>query len=270
MKDWSEILNANEFPVAWEIILQQRVPIYLSLLEPDRSELRSYIQWFIGAKRFEGCAGLVVTDEIRVTVAAQACLLLLHRDTPCYERLRSIHVYPGTSLAPGSSVSGESWQLGIVVLTWDSVRRGAADPFDGDNLVLHEFAHQLDQEDGQSDGIPLLERGRASAERFGLYTSWARILSAEFEALKRRSKHGRKSVMDSYGSQNPAEFFAVATECFFEKPRQLAKKHAELYAELKQFYRQDPATWHCVPLKNAKQTFRPTKARRRPRTKKVS
>jgi MtfA peptidase len=205
--------------------------------------LKSYIRWFVATKQFEGCAGLGITDEIRITVAAQACLLLLRRQTPCYERLRSIHVYPGTSITPSSSVSGESWDLGIVVLSWDSVRGGATNPFDGHNLVLHEFAHQLDQEDGQANGTPLLERGRAPAERFGLYTSWARMLSAEYETLKRCSERGRKSVMDSYGSENPAEFFAVATECFFEKPRQLANRHPELYAELKQFYRQDPVAW---------------------------
>lgn len=259
MKTWSETFP-SEFPTAWEAILQQRVPIYRVLPECDRSELRSYIRWFVGTKRFEGCVGLVITDEIRVTVAAQACLLLLRRETPCYERLRSIHVYPGTVLLPGSTLSGESWQLGVVLLAWDSVRGGAANPFDGDNVVLHEFAHQLDSEDGESDGFPLLERGRAPAERFGLYTSWAKILSAEYEALKRGSKKRRKSVMDSYGGRNPAEFFAVATECFFEKPRQLAKKHPKLYAELKGFYRQDPAAWYWKRVRGSARSTKRTAA----------
>ena len=135
-------------------MLQQRFPMYRFLSESDRHELRSYIRWFVGSKQFEGCAGLVITDEIRVLVAAQACLLLLHRETPCYERLRLIRVYPGTDfpLSSTDTASGESWQNGVVLLAWDSVRGGAANPFDGDNVVLHEFAHQLDQEDGQADG----------------------------------------------------------------------------------------------------------------------
>jgi len=245
MNTWFESLNTNEFPAAWEAILETRVPIDHFLPEPDRQELRSHIRWFVGTKRFEGQAGLAITDEIRVTVAAQACLLLLHRETPCYERLRFIHVFPGTCFARSSAghVQGEAWQDGTVLLAWDSVRGGVVNPFDGENLVLHEFAHQLDYEDGQSDGIPLLGRGMAQAEPPGVYASWAKMLSSEFEDLKRKVGKQRKTVMSSYGGTNPAEFFAVATECFFEKPRQLLKKHPNLYAELRRFYRQDPANW---------------------------
>jgi Mlc titration factor MtfA (ptsG expression regulator) len=140
-------------------------------------------------------------------------------------------------------VQGEAWQDGTVLLAWDSVRGGVVNPFDGENLVLHEFAHQLDYEDGQSDGIPVLGRGMAQADPPGAYTSWAKMLAAEYEDLKRKVGKQRKTVMSSYGGTNPAEFFAVATECFFEKPRQLLKKHPNLYAELKRFYRQDPANW---------------------------
>jgi Mlc titration factor MtfA (ptsG expression regulator) len=249
MKNWFEFLGVNEFPTNWEEILLQRVPIYRLLPEPDRRELRSYIRWFVASKRFEGCAGLIITDEIRVTVAAQACLLLLHRETSCYERLRLIRVYPGAHFALSSTdiASGESWQHGVVLLAWDSVRGGAANPFDGDNVVLHEFAHQLDQEDGQADGIPLLGRGMAPAKQAGMYTSWAKMLSAEYDELKRSIEKGNETVMDSYGGCNPAEFFAVATECFFEKPKQLLAKHPALYAELKQFYGQNPAAWSCEP-----------------------
>jgi Mlc titration factor MtfA (ptsG expression regulator) len=161
VKTGFEILGATEFPPLWEQILDQRVPIYRLLPEPDRRELRSYIRWFIGSKQFEGCDGLVITDEIRVIVAAQACLLLLHRQTPCYERLRLIRVYPHERFAQtcGETLSGESWQHGVVVLAWNSVRGGAANPCDGDNVVLHEFAHQLDQEEGECDGTPRLGRG---------------------------------------------------------------------------------------------------------------
>ena len=245
MNNWFETLGKNEFPALWEEMLQQRLPIYRSLSESDRRELRSYIRWFVGSKQFEGCAGLVITDEIRVLVAAQACLLLLHRETPCYERLRLIRVYPGTDfpLSSTDTASGESWQNGVVLLAWDSVRGGAADPFDGENVVLHEFAHQLDQEDGQADGTPLLGRGMAPAGQAGVYASWARMLSKEYEEFRRSIEKGGETVMDSYGGCSQVEFFAVATECFFEKPKQLCKRHPELYAALKGFYRQDPAAW---------------------------
>jgi MtfA peptidase len=244
VKKWFEVFGTSEFPASWEEVLRKRVTFYWLLSAGDRQELRSYIRWFIACKEFEG-AGLAITDEIRVTMAAHACLLLLHRETPCYERLRLIRVYPGTCFHESSTktLSGESWQHGVVVLAWDSVRGGAANPFDGDNLVLHEFAHQLDHEDGRSDGIPLVGRGMSPSEQVGTYTSWARMLSSEYEELRRRIEKGDKTVMDSYGGTNPAEFFAVATECFFEKAKQLCKKHPELYAALKSFYRQDPATW---------------------------
>ena len=244
MKTWFDILDTREFPAPWEEVLQKRVAFYRLLSEADRLELRSCIRWFIGSKEFEG-AGLDITDEIRVTVAAHACLLMLHRETPCYERLRLVRVYPGNRFAESSTKSnqGESWHHGVVVLAWDSVRGGAANPFDGDNVALHEFAHQLDQEDGQGDGIPLVGRGMPPSEQMGVYTAWARMLSSEFVDLRRRVENREKTVMDSYGGKNPAEFFAVATECFFEKPRQLCKKHPELYSALKGFYKQDPAAW---------------------------
>lgn len=249
VNNWFETLGTSEFPALWEQILQQRVPVYRLLSEPDRRELRSYIRWFVGSKQFEGCAGLVITDEIRVIVAAQACLLLLHRETPCYERLHLIRVYPGASFALSSTdtASGESWQHGVVLVAWDSVLGGAANPFDGHNVVLHEFAHQLDQEDGRADGTPLLGRGMAPAEQSGVYTSWARMLSNEYEEFRRSIEEGGKTVMDPYGGCNQVEFFAVATECFFEKPKQLRKRHPDLYAMLRQFYRQDPAAWALDP-----------------------
>jgi MtfA peptidase len=245
VNNWFEILGASEFPALWEEILERRVPFYRLLPEPDRRELKSYIRWFIGSKEFEGCGGFVITDEVRVTVAAQACLLLLHRQTPCYERLRLIRVYPDVCFAQSSAetAAGESWQHGVVLLAWDSVRGGAANPFDGDNVVLHEFAHQLDQEEREWDGTPRLGRGMSPVDAAGLYTSWARMLSQEYEEFRLVVDQGGEQVMDSYGASNPAEFFAVATECFFEKPKQLCEKHPKLYAALKEFYRQDPAAW---------------------------
>lgn len=130
---------------------------------------------------------------------------------------------------------GEAWRDGAVVLSWDDVLAGAADIRDAQNVVLHEFAHQLDHEDGTGDGAPVLAKRSQ-------YVAWARVLGAEFEQLRRDSQSGRKTVLDSYGATNPAEFFAVATECFFEKPVRLHRKHPELYEQLMEFYQQDPGS----------------------------
>jgi Mlc titration factor MtfA (ptsG expression regulator) len=240
-------LKAAPFPSEWEHILQRNVPLYVRLSESDRRELQGHVNVFLAEKHFEGCGGLTLTDEIKVTIAAHACLLLLHRDTDYYRRLITILVYPSAysdkgveSLGGGFVLEGEegrlgeAWTGGVVVLSWDNVQAGASDINDGQNVALHEFAHQLDQEDGVADGAPILDHGSH-------YVAWARVLGAEYEQLRHSSRKGKKSVLDRYGATNPAEFFAVATECFFEKPIQMKRKHPELYDELKGYYRQDPA-----------------------------
>lgn len=241
-----ERLRAAPFPAEWREIIERNVPLYGRLDEADREELLGHIQVFLAEKHFEGCGGLELTDEIRLTIAAQACLLLLHRETDDYRRLVTILVYPSAYVAKGieslgggfvlegmQGRLGEAWTDGVVVLSWDDVRGGAADIRDGHNVVLHEFAHQLDQEDGAADGAPILARR-------SLYVAWARVLGTEYEQLRQDKTRHRKTVLDKYGATNPAEFFAVATECFFEKPAQLKKKHPELYQELTEYYRQDP------------------------------
>ena len=242
-----ERLRTQPFPSAWLAIIERNVPIYDRLPEADQQELQGHIQVFLAEKLFEGCGGLELTDEIKVTIAAQACLLLLHRETDYYPRLITILVYPhayvarsvvsiggGAVLESETARLGEAWKDGLVVLSWDDVRQGASDLHDGHNVVLHEFAHQLDQQDGSADGAPILEHRSQ-------YVTWARVLSEEYEQLRRDAEHGHKNVLDKYGATNPAEFFAVATECFFEKPIQLRRKHPQLYEELKAYYRQDPA-----------------------------
>jgi Mlc titration factor MtfA (ptsG expression regulator) len=237
------------FPAEWENIIERNVALYRHLPDALREQLHTDIKIFIAEKHFEGLGGLEITDEIKVTIAAEASLLLLNRKNSDYPGLSSILVYPSAYVAKqntplgggvyleGQSVRlGESWQHGSVVLAWDNVKQGAMNPQDGHNVVLHEFAHQLDQEEGASDGTPLLEK-RSS------YATWARIMSKEYEQLRSNIEHHKKSVMDSYGATNPAEFFAVATETFFEKPRQLQKKAPELYDELKDFYKVDPIEW---------------------------
>lgn len=178
-------------------------------------------------------------------------MLLLHRDTDYYPDLKSILVYPSTYFSrvteedeeQKTPLAGQSWQRGPVILAWDSVLGGVSNPSDGHNVVFHEFAHKLDEEDGLADGLPALAAKAGQLERLSRYRSWAKILSKEFEQHRHAGGAGEATVMDEYGATNPAEFFAVATECFFEKPCQLRQKHSELYDELKRFYQQDPAEW---------------------------
>lgn len=237
------------FPREWVEILQRNLPPYGKISNSFQKELHQKINLFLDEKSFEGCGGLVITDEIRVTIAAQACLLLLNRKIRCYPRLRSVVVYPDTFVVGGkgmltsdesdlSARLGESWGVGTVVLSWNHVKRGASNFSDGHNVTLHEFAHQLDQEDGPADGAPVLEQRSA-------YYSWAKVLSGEFDVLQEKVKRGKNSVLDDYGATNPAEFFAVATETFYEKPSQLRSKHPELYRELQEYYKVNPAEWIC-------------------------
>jgi Mlc titration factor MtfA (ptsG expression regulator) len=239
-------VRARPFPPAWAGIIEKNVP-YARVLSPDeRRELEGHVQVFLDEKTFEGCAGVAITDEVRVTIAAQACVLLLHRETDYFPEVSSILVYPHAyqaptkerlpdgSIADGQSARlGESWHRGAVVLSWDDVLSGASDIHDGHNVVFHEFAHKLDEEDGSANGAPRLERSQ--------FVAWARVLGAEFHTLQADALHHHKTVMDKYGATNPAEFFAVLTECFFEKPAQLRKKHPELYEQVRLYYQQDPA-----------------------------
>lgn len=241
-------LARQPLPPAWQKILEENVSIYTSLPENLKVELHGSIQIFLDEKTFVGCAGLEITDEIRVTVAGSACMLLLNRKTNCYPGFSEVLIYPRAYVAKQMSRGGgfeeereqvrlgESWKHGPVVLAWDAAEHGAWDPKDGHNVILHEFAHKLDEEDGEMDGAPLLEQRSQ-------YLSWARVLQPEFEKLQEKTEKGRNTVMDHYGATTPAEFFAVLTETFFEKPKSLQRKHPELYAEVKEFYQVDPLQW---------------------------
>ncbi len=239
-------LPTGSIPDTWYGIVEHNVPLARSLTPDERARLLRLVQVFLADKHFEGCGGLTLTEEMKVTIAAGACLLLLHLEGPWYPTLRTVLVYPhgfvpklarsprtGEVASPPVPLIGESWRDGVVVISWDDVVRGARNPIDGENVVLHEFAHQLDAEDGVTDGVPIL---RPSALR-----TWGGVLSAEYERLRQDAAHDRPSALDSYGATNRAEFFAVATETFFEKPDQLEREHPALYAQLQQFYRQDPA-----------------------------
>lgn len=233
-------------PPTWLPILGQTLPMIGRMSQEHRRQLFGYMQIFLAEKKFEGCGGLELTEEIEVTIAAEACMLLLGRECRVYPRLKTILVYPHTyqsgrkGLLGGdngdSARLGESWPFGVVVLAWDSVKGGAINFEDGHNVAFHEFAHQLDQEDGAADGAPILEERSA-------YATWARVFNHEYEALVELTEQGKTGTMDRYGATNPAEFFAVATETYFEKPRQLKARHPELYEELRYYYKVDPTDW---------------------------
>lgn len=243
-------IQSQPFPKEWGSLLTTNLPVYSSLKAEEKTRLQKLIQLFIAKKRFVGCAGLIITDKIKVTIAAEACLLLLnHPKTKVYPKLYSVLVYPGafrtereqqqtdgTVSVASHNLSGESWSNGKVVLSWDDVVAGASDFTDGQNVVLHEFAHQLDSHSGSTNGAPPLRRNS--------YGTWSKVLSEEFEELRDACFRRHKTVIDQYGATNPAEFFAVATETFFEQPQQLHLKHQELYDELSLYYQADPRQWH--------------------------
>jgi MtfA peptidase len=246
MRVRSRRLSSDPVPAAWEGIVERNVPLARGLSPEERERLLRLVRVFLSDKHVEGCGGLTLTEEMKVTIAAGACLLSLHLEGPCYPTLRTVLVYPhafvprfarphtaGGIVEPPGPLQGESWGNGVIVISWDDALNGARDPGDGGNVVLHEFAHQLDDEDGRTDGAPVLSGGALR--------TWGRVLSDEYERLRQDALADRPSVLDPYGATNKAEFFAVATETFFEKPLQLERDHPELYAQLKRFYGQDPA-----------------------------
>ncbi len=237
------------FQTEWCAMLAKNVPLYDRLPDDLKHRLHLRTARFIESTRFEGCDGLELTNEMIITVAAQACMLVLHRDGEPYPKLKNVYIYPTAFISPipttdhlgvvtegGRALQGESWDNGTVILAWDSVAHGAKNVYDGHNVTFHEFAHQLDHEDGPTDGAPALPSRAA-------YKSWSWIFRVNYGDFNAKLSKGKKTLIDKYGATNPAEFFAVATETFFEKPRQMAKKRPELYRELKGYYGVDPKEW---------------------------
>ena len=242
-------LRRQPFPQAWRRILRRRVPLVQRLPADLQLRLKQDIQVFLAEKPIIGCAGLKVTDEMRVTLAAQACLPLLGARRGYYPALTQILLYPGAFVvdrphtgAAGvqseqrRALSGESWAQGQILLSWSDVLNGAADPDDGHNVVIHEFAHQLDQAKGFANGAPALASRAA-------YARWSRVLQHEFNALNARLARGEDGLIDAYGATDPAEFFAVTSELFFERPLVLAQAHPLLYQQLSAYYRLQPLSW---------------------------
>ena len=238
---------ATPFPDQWMAYLQRNVAHYPHLTPDDQARLRDDLHVFVAEKNWEGCGGLELTDEMKVTVAAQACLMALGLDGDPFGKILSILVYPsgyavpeqnwhgGLSIKGESARLGESWYRGPVILSWDEVRHDARRPGCGQNLVWHEFAHQLDMLDRTTNGTPPLANRQ-------LRRRWAEVMTAEYRQLVDDAREGRATLLDTYGAQDEAEFFAVVSECFFDCPVELRDEHPRLYDLLREYYRQDPAT----------------------------
>lgn len=239
-------LLARPFPPEWQAILESNLAHYRYLSPAEQSKLRDQTRIFVAEKNWEGCNGLAVTDEMKVTIAAHASLLTLGLDSEPFAGLLSVLIYPagyrvpeerwqsGWSIHGESSRLGESWYRGPVILSWEEIQDDAQHPGYGNNLVWHEFAHQIDMLDRSTNGTPPLETPE-------LRRQWHEVMTAEFEQLQRDARAGRQTLLDTYGAESEAEFFAVTTECFFDAPVELREAHPRLYELLARYYRQDPA-----------------------------
>ncbi|MEP7327793.1 MAG: M90 family metallopeptidase [Betaproteobacteria bacterium] len=241
-------VRRQSFPASWREILRVHVPYFRAMPADLQLQLKKHIQVFLAEKVFIGCSGLTITETMRVSIAAQACLLILNRRGANFDNLTQILVYPdafvvdrartdgaGVLQAGRHVLAGESWSLGQVVLSWQDAVDGAVVTDDGRNVVIHEFAHQLDQQNGRANGAPLLHKAQRAR--------WAAVMGAEFAALQQQAHAEAPALLNFYGATDPAEFFAVASEVFFEQPQRLAHEHGALYRELSDYYRVNPLSW---------------------------
>ena len=224
--------------------LRESVPIVTTLREPDAEKLRGLTDSFLRTKSLEGAGGFELQDEMRVMVAAQACIPILELGIDAYAGWRSVVVYPGGFVSRGTSVdetgieheweeprSGEAWSHGPVVLSWEDI--AASGRLEGYNVVIHEMAHKLDMLNGDANGFPPLHQEMDGAV-------WYRAFSDAFEDLCARVDAGEETAVDDYATEGPDEFFAVTSEYFFELPEVLEECYPRVYSELRAFYRQDP------------------------------
>lgn len=247
------------FPEEWNAIIAANVFHDRQLSDQQRTRLRQRIQIFVAEKNWEGCRSFRITDEVKVTVAAQACLLVLEHPDIYFDHVLSILVYPNSYVAKGIEITragvvlesgqarlGEAWWRGPVILSWSDVLAGGRLEAPGHNLVLHEFAHQLDMMNGRlANGVPPLET-KEQVQR------WLDVLGPEYDKLVERCRRGHRGFIDCYGATNAAEFFAVLTEVFFENPHQLTVHHPEAYDVLKDYFRLAPASWTPIDHRRKK------------------
>ena len=242
-------LRAQPLDDAQRAIVAGNVAICRALPAALLPRFEGLVNEFLYEKRFVGCGGLSVTDEMRVTIAAQACVLLVERPGGCFDELRTVLVYPDAFFVEHDDIdedgvahlgrdlrSGESWVNGQVVVSWADVILGAADPNDAYNVVVHEFAHQLDGESGSVNGAPSLVDASSAAH-------WPQRMAREYRALVDAVERGVETFIDPYAATDPAEFFAVLSEVFFELPHELARRHPVLHDCLRAVYGVDPAAW---------------------------
>lgn len=236
-------------PAHWLDLIERYLPLYRRLPEPLRERLHAHMQVFLAEKRFYGCNGLSVNEAMRVAVAAHAALLTLNRTDAPYADLDAVLLYPEAFVVRHARVDpagvvddsarvlvGESWSTGRVVLSWADMLEAARRPEAGRNVALHEFAHQLDAEDG-AEGAPGLPDAAA-------YRAWSQAFGAAFGRLRARvARDEETGVIDRYGATAPAEFFAVAVEAFFQVPMTLQAQEPELYDALRYYFGLNPAAW---------------------------
>lgn len=237
---------ATPFPSDWLRYLRRNLPQYNLLTPAEQESLRDATRVFVAEKNWEGCRGLKVTDEMKVTIAGHACLMVLGLDGEPFRNVLSILIYPsgyavpeerwqqGWSIVGESDRLGEAWYRGPVILSWNDVRYDSRHPGAGRNLVWHEFAHQIDMLDRSTNGTPPLESLREREQ-------WHQVMTTEYQQLVEDAEEGRATLLDTYGASSEAEFFAVASECFFDCPIDLRDEHPGLYALLRGYYRQDTA-----------------------------
>lgn len=242
-------VREQAFPAEWRTILRKNVPFFYKIPADLQLQLKDKMKVFLSEKQFVGRQGQDITDEVRVTIAAQACMLLLNRKLDFYPFLQTIVVYPAAFISGRTSsdesgvhyqdtrvILGESWTKGQVILSWRDSAAGASDIDDGHNLVMHEFAHQLDGENGATNGSPPLNSDQSQKE-------WSQVMQESFDRLQSKVRKGHSSIIDRYGATNSAEFFAVSTETFFEQPEELQQEYPELYQQLSNYYKVNPLIW---------------------------
>jgi Mlc titration factor MtfA (ptsG expression regulator) len=232
-------------------VLKKRIPFYSKLPVEHCARLEGLINRFLDEITLIGQEDLDVTEDVKLVIAAQACLLIVGRPGRWFQTLKTVLIYPSAFESKivryqghveqrgGRVHAGESWMRGPVVLAWDQSLRGALIDDDGHNVVMHEFAHQLDEATGVSDGAPLLDKDQNAGR-------WARVFQDAYERLQQNVAIGRSSVFDAYGATAPAEFFAVAVETLFVKPREMQREEPAVYEELSKYFGLNPAQWRAL------------------------
>ncbi|MGI0482806.1 M90 family metallopeptidase [Geminocystis sp. CENA526] len=244
-------LKKASFPLDWHNFLESNIYLYRILPSQLKLDLQEHIKIFLAEKQFIGKNGFTITLDVKLSIASQACILLLgdtHHKRNYFPYLKYIYVYPDIILenknSPEnpvvllglSSVGNKSGHDGVIYLSWTEVAKQSQYPSKGENVIIHEFAHQLDQEFGNATGMPRLGNLQESI-------IWGEIFAQEYYNHCQAVKNKQSTVIDAYGAVNPAEFFAVVTEGFFLKPRLLQVYHPLLYEQLSKYYNVSSIEW---------------------------